>query len=138
MVAGGQNRPRPACHAIHGPGEAGADRLHSPPEGIAVLRLDDQVRVIALQRVVHETEARPFAPGGEGALDLVDDPNGAERGYVATDPQRDVRRQPGERAPAAMERPGILPGFARPSRGVRPSAGARAARDRVEESDETS
>jgi len=65
--------------AVHRPRRAGADGFHSATRRLAVLRLDDEVRVVAPQRIMHEAEAGPDATVGEGALDRVNDRHRAER-----------------------------------------------------------
>jgi hypothetical protein len=64
-------------HTIHGPRQTGSHRLHAAPERMPVLCLDDEVRMIALERVVREPEPLPLTPGSEGTLDRADDTDGA-------------------------------------------------------------
>ncbi len=71
MIAIGEHASRTAGDPIHGTREATADRHHAAAEGIAVTRLDDQMRVISLQRVVHQPETRSGASGRKRLLDLV-------------------------------------------------------------------
>ncbi len=79
MVAVGEDGPMPVRDAIHGECQAGGNRLHAAPERIAIVGFDDEVGVVALQRVVHEAKTGPCAAGRERALDLVHDRYGAER-----------------------------------------------------------
>ena len=53
----------------------------------------DQVRVVALQRVVHEPKLAALAAAREGPLDLPHQPHRAQRRNVLADLQRDVTRQ---------------------------------------------
>ena len=88
------------------------------PSGVAVVRLDDEMGMVALQRVVHEPKVRTRAAGGEGPLDLAHDAEGAERREIGPEAQRDVGgqhpeglagdvREPGPRAGGLP--PGVLP-----------------------------
>ena len=78
VITIGKHATRASCDAIDGACQPRADRFHAAPERRAILRFDDQVSMIALQRVVHEPEARPDASVGERALDLADDPHRSE------------------------------------------------------------
>lgn len=113
VIAVGQHGSAPPRDPVDGAGEARADGLHAASERIAVARLDDQVRVIPLKRVVHEPEARPHAAACEGSLDLVDDRHGAEWRDALPHPHRDVHRQwsrePLTRAVPDPRRSGRLP-----------------------------
>jgi hypothetical protein len=51
--------------AVHGAGQPGTDRFHTASERLAVVGLDDEVCVIALERIVHQTKPRPPATAGE-------------------------------------------------------------------------
>ena len=55
--------------------------------------VDDEVRMVPLQRVVHEPEVRAAAAFGEGPLDLADDSGLAQRWQIGAQSQRHVRRQ---------------------------------------------
>ena len=79
------------CDSIHGTREARAEGHHAAAERSAIDRFDDQVRVIALQRMLHEAEAGTDASGAERALDLTHHRDRAQRGKAGTKPQRDVR-----------------------------------------------
>ena len=78
MVAVVEHAARSPRNAVDRAGEARADRLHAAPERVAIPRLDDQVRVISLQRVVDEAEAGTGAAAREGPLDLADDRHRAQ------------------------------------------------------------
>jgi hypothetical protein len=64
VVAIGENATAATEDTIHGTGETRADRHHAASECGAVLRLDDEVRVISLERVVHEAESLAGATFG--------------------------------------------------------------------------
>jgi len=93
VIAFGEHAPAAIRNPIDGTREPRADRLHPASERITVGRLDDQVRVIPLQRVVYEPKPRPSATRRERSFDLVDDRDGAQRRNVRTETERDVRRQ---------------------------------------------
>jgi hypothetical protein len=48
-------------HAVHGASEPGTERLQAPAEGISALGLDDQMRVVSLERVVNEPKVTTLA-----------------------------------------------------------------------------
>ncbi len=92
VVTVGEDPPMPSGDAVHGACQPCGDRLHAASDGVAIVGFHDQMRVIALQGVVHEPEVASVATGGERALDLVDDRHGAQRGYVVAHVERHVRR----------------------------------------------
>jgi hypothetical protein len=49
VIAIGEDGARTARDAVHRPRKAGAYRFHSASERVAILRLDNQVRMIVLQ-----------------------------------------------------------------------------------------
>ena len=115
MVAIGHHAPAPVGHAVHGPREPRADRHHAAPEGVAVVRLDDEMGMVALQRVVHEPKVGTRAAGGEGPLDLADDAEGAERREIGPEPQRDVGGQHPEGLAGDVRSPARGPAGFRPA-----------------------
>ncbi|HEY2388030.1 MAG TPA: hypothetical protein VGK30_13790 [Candidatus Binatia bacterium] len=92
MVAVGEDATAATNRAVDGTGETRADRHHAASERVAVARLDDEMRVIALQRVVHEAKSLAGAALGEGALDGMDDPDGAKGRQTGHDTDGHVRR----------------------------------------------
>ena len=66
----GEELPAAPQRAIDSAGEPDGEPLYPPGERVPVLRLDDQVQVIALHRVMGEAGAEPLAPG--------DDPRGRQ------------------------------------------------------------
>ena len=83
---------RPAAR-LTAPGEPRPDRLHAAPERFVILRLDDQMSVIPLQRVLRQAKPGPLAPRTERLLDLPHHADIAERRNVGPHPKRHVRRQ---------------------------------------------
>ena len=120
MIAIGQHAPAPLRDAIDRPREPRADRHHAAPEGVAVVRLDDEMGVVALQRVVHEPKVGTRAAGGEGPLDLTHDAEGAERREIGPEAQRDVGGQHPEGLAGDVREPGPWAGGLPP--GVLPPA----------------
>jgi hypothetical protein len=92
MVAVGEDATAAPHDAIDGTSETRADRHHAASERLAVLRLDDEMGVIALQGVVHEAESPARAAFGEGALDGADDTDRAKRGQTLDHTYRHMRR----------------------------------------------
>ena len=78
VITIGEDRTAPPCDPVDGPRQARSDRHHAPTERRSVVCFDDQMSVVALQRVVHQAKARAFATSGEGPLDLMHDPNVTE------------------------------------------------------------
>jgi len=92
VVAIGENATAATENAIDGTGEPRAYRHHAASECLTVLCLDDEVRVIPLERVVHEAESLAGAAFGKGVLDLADDANRTQRRQAADDTYGHVRR----------------------------------------------
>jgi hypothetical protein len=78
VVAIGEDAATASDRPINRTCETSADRHHAAPECLAVSSFDDEMRVIALQGVVHEAKPGAGAAFGEGALDLAHDLDGAE------------------------------------------------------------
>jgi hypothetical protein len=55
---------------VHRAREPGRERLHPAPARILVVGLDEEVRVIVLDRVVHEPEVPRFTRIAERSLEL--------------------------------------------------------------------
>ena len=73
MIPIRDHAPLPPPHdPIHREREPRPDRHHPPPERVLIARFDDEVRVVAQQRVVHEAELGAVAPGGERAFKSAD------------------------------------------------------------------
>ena len=65
MVAVGEDSAGAAERSVHGEREARGERLHAARECLAVARLDEQVRVIALDGVLRESEVPVLLPRTE-------------------------------------------------------------------------
>ena len=90
VVAIGEDRSGPIGHPVQGTRETGSDRHHAASEGAAVAGLDDQVGMISLQGVMHQSEVRPVAASGKRLPDLGYDSHVAERRQVGSQAKRDV------------------------------------------------
>ncbi len=73
MVAIGKHAPFASRDPIHRPRQPRTDRFHAAAERDGILRLDDQVCVIPLQRVVHESKAGSYATVGKRPFDFSHD-----------------------------------------------------------------
>jgi hypothetical protein len=93
VVAVGEDGTGASRDAIYRARNARADGFHAAAEHVAIARLDDEMRVISLQGIVHETKAGTRACDSEAPLELVYDCCGAERRHVGAHPQGDVCRQ---------------------------------------------
>ena len=68
VIAIGKDGPAPLHHAIEGARHADLEALHSARQRFLAVRLDDEVQVIALNRVMHEAKPEPIAAAFEGSL----------------------------------------------------------------------
>ena len=93
VVSIGQDRAAAPEDPMHGTRQARSDRLHASAQGSGVVSLDDQVRVIALQRVVDEPEVAPVAGDRERTLDFADELRGSERRDTRPHLQGDMTRE---------------------------------------------
>jgi len=119
VVPIGQHRPPSATGPVGGSGQPGADRFHPAGEIARARGFDEEMGVIALERVVHDPEAPPLACSVQAPPPFAREPGLAQRGDAATDPEHHVTgKAGGERCAAAMGIAG--PGSAR-------ATGARAA-----------
>lgn len=93
MISVGEDGAPTLCDAVHGPCQPRRNGFHPPTERFAIARFHDEMRVVALQRIVDE--AKPFARAtdGERPLELVHDRHRPQGRHVASHPQRDVRWQ---------------------------------------------
>jgi hypothetical protein len=83
----------PAHDPIHRERKPRADRHHPAPERFVIARFDDQVRVVALQRVLDEPKRRTLRAGGECALDGTDDRLRPKRHEIRHQSQRHMSGQ---------------------------------------------
>jgi hypothetical protein len=93
VVAIGEHRSRASEDAVHGPREPRTDRLHPASECILVVGFHDQMRVIPLERVMHEPKILAIAPDGKAALDLSNQSDGAQRSDPRSRFERYVTRR---------------------------------------------
>ena len=77
-------------HAVHAARKARGDRLEPAREVPRATRLDDQVHVVALDRIMHETKSFPLARLAPASLQLGHQLRSPERGNVLPHPERDV------------------------------------------------
>jgi len=78
MVAIREYRPASAEDAIDGACESRADGLHAAREGVPIDRLDEEMDVVRLQRVVHHAKRATLARLGDATLERPDETSGAE------------------------------------------------------------
>ena len=93
VIAAGHDLAASCEHAVHGERNSGTDGLHPPPERDVILRFDDQVQVISLDRVVDEPKAQPRATGCKALAQCLHEAARAERGQPFPDPHRDECRR---------------------------------------------
>jgi hypothetical protein len=92
VVAPEQGQSLAFEHPVHGPGQAGSDRLHTAPERILSGRFHHEVHMIALDRLVADAELAAFAAGAHPRLEVADEPAAAQRWNVTVHAHRDVGR----------------------------------------------
>lgn len=78
MVPVGENAAVPLRDAVHGARDPCPDRFHAAPKRVTVGRFDDEMGVIALERVVREAKSGSRAACGKAALELAHDRDGAQ------------------------------------------------------------
>lgn len=110
-----EHRPVPSAHAVHRTCETRRDALHPIRERFLPVSLHDQMRVVALERVVCDAEATPLARLGQRAFPLPDQRHSPKRRDTLAHAQRDVDRTgPRHRPALAMQhgrtRPAGSPG----------------------------
>jgi hypothetical protein len=114
VVAAVEHRAAPPAHAVHRPREPRGDALLTVREGLLAVRLHDQVRVIALERVVRDSEAASLARLGQGALPFLHERDRSQRRDALAHAKRDVDRTgPGHRPAAEVQH--ARPRAARPA-----------------------
>jgi len=70
MIASIEDGSRTSEHAVHREGQARRDGLHPASELVLSLRFDDEMSVVALQRVVKNPKRAPLAAHSQSALKL--------------------------------------------------------------------
>jgi len=86
----GQHPAAQAKHASDRVRDTCSDRFHAGGEIAAARRFDDQMNVVALQRVVHHAEPRAVPNDAQASFELAYEANRAERRDAAPQLQRDV------------------------------------------------
>ena len=94
VIALEEHRPGAPERPVHRAREPRRKRHHPAPERLPIVGLDDQMRVIVLDRVVDEPEVAALAGLAERRLHLAHDAAVAKRLDPAPHLQRDERRQP--------------------------------------------
>ena len=90
VAAVGEDCAYPSKDAIDGSSEACRERFEAAGEVLFAGRLDDQVDVVALDRVVNESEAAAVADFAPAPLELADEPSRSQGRDVLSYFQRDV------------------------------------------------
>jgi len=88
VIAAVENRSPPIEDAIHGPGEARGQALHTIPQGHGAFRFNEQVDVIVLQRVVDDPEVSTFRDRAKRVLYLANQAHCSQRRHVAANADR--------------------------------------------------
>ena len=78
MIAIREHTPATLGHSVCREREPRPDRRHAARERRTIVRFHDQMRVIALQRIVHQPKSGTRAAGGKGAFDRADDTDGSQ------------------------------------------------------------
>jgi hypothetical protein len=100
VIAAVEHGASSAERAVHRVREPLRDRLHTAAERGRPLRLDDQVYVIALHRVVHEPEVTALARLPQARAQLAKKRPPAQRRHALAHSKRDEARMvPRERGP---------------------------------------
>jgi len=103
VISPGEHGASPCENSIDGSCEAGRQGLHTAPERLAATRLDDEVSVVALDRVVDDPKRSPLAGRGERLFDLPEDALRPEGRQALLNLQRHVtRKSPSEPFALAM------------------------------------
>jgi hypothetical protein len=121
VVAAVENRSTAAKDAVDRPRETRSDALQPIAERMNALRLDQQVDVVVLERVVDDPEARTARDLTERALHLAHQPHRSQGRHVGEDAHRHQAWQ----APGKPHSPSMP--HARPGSGLASRARPRAA-----------
>ncbi len=93
VVSVRQDRAAAPEDAMYRTRQARTDRLHASRQSSGVVRLHEQVCVIALERVVNQSEVAPVAALRERPLELADELCGPERRDTRSHLQGDMARE---------------------------------------------
>lgn len=103
MVPICEHRPAALEHPVHGPRESRSYGLHPTRQRRHVRRLDQQMGMVSLERVVHQAKVPAVAGEREAPLELLHELHGTKRWHVGQNTQRHVRGVPRcEGCPHAM------------------------------------
>jgi hypothetical protein len=86
--------------AIHSSCQTRAKSLHTAPQRRRSVCLDDQVRVIGLQRIVHESEPASLTCSCETRLDFANEADPSQGRRSGHDPERHMTRMTSEKGTA--------------------------------------
>jgi len=107
VVAVGEHLPGPRGEPVEGTRQADCQALDGAREGGRVLRLDDEVQMRALDRVVHDPHSEALLGLPERVLDRALAAVAAKEADAESEPHRHVHRMPRRKAfPALMRNPG--------------------------------
>ncbi len=131
VIAAVENFPLALEEPVRKLADSSANALHSAGDRVVGLRLDQQMHVIALDRVVHDTEAVADAGFAQGGTEPSHEPRLTERRYIASQADRHMHRHTRDDALALpVHDPWSYP--TRPTGAVARSATTRAIAHRVE------
>ena len=92
VEAVGQNTPPAAEHPVHAARETRRQALHAVRQTLRSRRLDQEVRMVVLNRVVHHPEPGTLRPIAQRLPEGAHEARPAQRRHVVEDAQRDQHR----------------------------------------------
>ncbi len=107
------------------------DALHAARNRAVATRFDQQMQVVALDRIVHHTETVPHAGLSQGGPEPSHEPRLPQRGYAASQPDRHMHRHAGDDRLARSVHD-AWPNAARPTRTVARPTTTRVVASRIE------
>src|SRR5262245_10162609 len=109
----GEDAPPPSERPVRRPRDACADGHHAAAEGVGIARLDDEMRVRVLQRVVGEAKVSARADGSEALLEPVHERDRSQRRNARKELHGHMGGEAGgERLAAAVGYAGLRPRLA--------------------------
>jgi hypothetical protein len=102
VVALGDHAAAPVPHAVGRASDPDGQRAHAATQAISAFGLDNEVDVVALNRVLHEPEVGALTAAAEAPLDPVHHGPRAQRRQARGAPHRHVADAPVKRGPADM------------------------------------
>src|SRR6266496_2481502 len=115
VVAVGEDGAATSHEPVERASDANLEPLHAARERRVVLRLEDEVEVVALDRHVCHAHEATFARGPERVLDDPEASPAAQVPHVLLDPQRHVHGVAARRPPAAVVRDAGAPALRLPA-----------------------